>query len=79
MPHPADPARARRWLWLLVLPLVALTCVPSYSKIEPTLFDFPFFYWYKLAWVFGSALITAVVYYKTRGCWSGEQRKEAGK
>lgn len=45
MPHPADPARARRWLWLLVLPLVALTCVPSYSKIEPTLFDFPFFYW----------------------------------
>ncbi len=40
--------------------------VPSYNRIEPRLFDFPFFYWYQLLWVLISAAITALVYFKTR-------------
>ncbi|MDW9245418.1 hypothetical protein C7S13_2032 [Burkholderia cepacia] len=43
MAHDADANRAaKRWLWLLVLPLIAMVWVPSYSKIEPQMFGFPF-------------------------------------
>ncbi|KDB09250.1 Protein of unknown function DUF3311 [Burkholderia sp. lig30] len=70
MAHDADANQAaKRWLWLLVLPLVAMVWVPSYSKIEPQWFGFPFFYWYQLLWVFISAVITALVYFKTKNCW----------
>jgi hypothetical protein len=57
---------SNRWLWLLLLPWVAMIWVPSYNKVEPQLFDFPFFYWYQLLWVLISAVITAFVYFKTR-------------
>jgi hypothetical protein len=50
-------------LWLLV-PLIILY-VPLYNRIEPTLFGFPFFYWFQLSWIFVSMIITAVVYYGT--------------
>jgi hypothetical protein len=56
----------RHWLWLLVLPWIAMIWVPSYNKVEPQLFEFPFFYWYQLLWVLISAVITAFVYFKTR-------------
>ena len=50
-------------LWLLV-PMLVLY-VPLYNTIEPTLFGFPFFYWFQLAWIFVSMIITAFVYYAT--------------
>jgi len=50
-------------LWLLV-PLLVLY-VPLYNRIEPTLFGFPFFYWFQLGWIFVSMIITAFVYYGT--------------
>jgi len=31
--------------------------VPFYNFLEPTLFGFPFFYWYQLAWVPISSLL----------------------
>ena len=40
-------------LWLLV-PMLVLY-VPLYNTIEPTLFGFPFFYWFQLAWIFVSS------------------------
>jgi hypothetical protein len=51
---------------LLLLPWIAMIWVPSYNRVEPTLWDFPFFYWYQLLWVLLSALITATVYFKTK-------------
>lgn len=43
MAHDADANRAaKRWLWLLVLPLVAMVWVPSYNRTEPQWFGFPF-------------------------------------
>ena len=45
---------------------VAVLWVPWYNHTDPTLFGFPFFYWYQLAWVVGSALITGLVYARTR-------------
>ncbi|HEX7683288.1 MAG TPA: DUF3311 domain-containing protein [Trinickia sp.] len=67
MAHNADANRAaNRWLWLLVIPWIAMIWVPSYNKVEPQLGGFPFFYWYQLFWVLVSAVITAVVYFKTK-------------
>jgi len=47
------PGSARRWtaVALLVLPVLALACVPLYARDGPRLLDVPFFYWYQLAWV----------------------------
>ena len=39
--------------------------VREFHRIEPTLFGFPFFYWFQLAWIFVSMIITAAVYYAT--------------
>jgi hypothetical protein len=61
------PRGSRPWLWLLVIPWIAMIWVPSYNKVDPRLWGFPFFYWYQLLWVLVSAVITALVYVKTRG------------
>ena len=37
--------------FLLLLPFIGLLWVPFYNGTLPTLFGFPFFYWYQLAWV----------------------------
>jgi hypothetical protein len=51
-------------LLLLLIPMIVLY-VPFYNRIEPTLFGFPFFYWFQLGWIFVSMIITAAVYYGT--------------
>ena len=67
MAHHADAKRAsRHWLWLLVVPWIAMIWVPSYNKVDPQVAGFPFFYWYQLLWVLISAVITGVVYFKTK-------------
>ena len=39
-------------MWfLLLLPFVSLLWVPFYNFLEPSLFGFPFFYWYQFMWV----------------------------
>ena len=47
---------------LLLLPFIGLLWVPFYNSANPELFGFPFFYWYQLAWVPVSALLTWIVY-----------------
>ena len=53
------------WM-LLLLPFIGLLWVPFYNFLDPALFGFPFFYWYQLAWVLISAVLTALVYFKTK-------------
>lgn len=48
--------------WLLLLPFIGLLLVPLYNFEAPALFGFPFFYWYQLAWVPATMLITWFVY-----------------
>jgi hypothetical protein len=57
---------SRLWYLLLTLPFAGLLYPPLYSRADPELFGFPFFYWYQFAWVPISALLTWVVYLKTR-------------
>jgi hypothetical protein len=54
-----------RWHWarvLLIIPFVAVLWVPFYNRTEPTLWGFPFFYWYQLLWVILGVLIIGLVY-----------------
>ena len=50
---------------LLLAPVVALLWVPSYTRVRPRLFGFPFFYWYQLAWVLAGAACLAGAYVLT--------------
>ena len=47
---------------LLLIPIVALMWVSSYSKVEPKLWGFPFFIWYQFLWVFLCSAMTYTAY-----------------
>ena len=47
---------------LLLIPVVALMAVPTYSKTDPTLWGFPFFFWYQFLWVFLCSGMTYAAY-----------------
>jgi hypothetical protein len=55
------------WNWLLILPAIGLAFPATYSRATPELFGFPFFYWYQIAWILVSGLLTAAVYLATEG------------
>lgn len=69
----ATPRRARRHekneglYWLFVIPLIATLLPMIYNTNSPELFGIPFFYWYQLAWVPITVILTVVVYLATRG------------
>ncbi|MEU5542340.1 DUF3311 domain-containing protein [Streptomyces sp. ISID311] len=46
----------------LIAPFVAMLWVSSYARIEPTLIGIPFFYWYQMAWVLISTVLTMIAY-----------------
>jgi membrane protein implicated in regulation of membrane protease activity len=47
---------------LILIPVVALLWVGSYTKETPRLGGFPFFFWYQLMWVFLTAILSWVAY-----------------
>ena len=57
---------SRWWYALLALPLLGLLYPPLYATRDPELAGIPFFYWYQFAWVLVAAVLTLVVYVKTR-------------
>ena len=54
------------WNWLLLIPLFATLYPPVYNRIKPAVFDIPFFYWYQLAAIVLSVIVTLLVFRKTR-------------
>jgi Protein of unknown function (DUF3311) len=62
----SDRRRSRRWNWLLLSPLLLLIYPGLYARPTPVLWGFPFFYWFQFAVVIFTALITGLVYAKTR-------------
>jgi uncharacterized membrane protein len=50
----------------LIIPFVALLWVNSYSRLTPRFIGIPFFYWYQMAWVPVSALLTFGAYVLVR-------------
>ena len=63
------------WI-LLLLPFIGLLWVPFYNFQEPALFGFPFFYWYQLAWVPISSLLTWLVYRSRAGRAPGDRAED---
>jgi hypothetical protein len=53
------------WYLLLLLQFVPALWVPFYNSVEPTFIGIPFFYWFQLALVLVSAVVTSVVYLAT--------------
>jgi hypothetical protein len=47
---------------LLIMPIVALVSVPTYSNASPHLWGFPFFYWYSLLWMFIETAMCSAAY-----------------
>ncbi|MFF3315670.1 DUF3311 domain-containing protein [Streptomyces sp. NPDC003035] len=58
----------------LIAPFVAMLWVSSYAKVEPTFIGIPFFYWYQMAWVVISTVLTMVAY----ALWQRDQRSRKG-
>jgi len=54
---------ARYWpRFLLVIPFLLVAFVPFYNRVEPTLGDVPFFYWFQLAAILIGAVVVLIVY-----------------
>lgn len=47
---------------LLAIPCAALAAVPMYSRETPTLWGWPFFYWYQVMWVLITPVLTYLAY-----------------
>ena len=63
----ATSDRNHSWYWLFVLPFVFTLLPWIYNTDSPELFGMPFFYWYQMAWVPVTVVLTIVVYIKTKG------------
>jgi uncharacterized protein DUF3311 len=61
----ASKSRRAHWYWLLLLPALALMFPAMYARSTPELFGFPFFYWYQLAWIILTSLLSWIVYRAT--------------
>lgn len=60
---PSEPRpRASLWRLLLILPVVAVLAVPIFNRIAPTLWGFPFFYWYQMLWVILCSAAAGIVF-----------------
>jgi hypothetical protein len=60
---PPRPKSRSAWNWILILPAIGLLFPAFYSRPEPSLFGFPFFYWYQIAWILITGALTAVAYF----------------
>ncbi|GAB0116978.1 DUF3311 domain-containing protein [Acidisoma sp. 7E03] len=61
MPKPSRP-RASLWRVLLILPVIAVLAVGCFNRTTPTLWGFPFFYWYQMLWVVLCSAVVGVVF-----------------
>ena len=64
------PRRRLRAYHLLLVPLAVLW-VPFYNRAEPALDGIPFFYWYQMAWIAITVVLTLIVYRLDRRRGSG--------
>jgi membrane protein implicated in regulation of membrane protease activity len=59
---PTDKGKMALAAVLLLIPIVVLLWVPHYTRVEPTLLGFPFFFWYQFLWVFICSALTWTAY-----------------
>jgi uncharacterized membrane protein len=47
---------------ILLVTMVALLAVPTYSHLTPSIGGIPFFYWYTLMWLVINAVLQVIAY-----------------
>jgi hypothetical protein len=62
-----DHEHNKGWYWLFVIPFVVLLLPMIYNRTSPEFIGMPFFYWFQILWVPLVAVITLIVYRKTKG------------
>jgi hypothetical protein len=63
---PAKKRETSRGLyWLLLIPFLGVLFPWIFNTDSPELFGIPFFWWYQMAWVPVSAILTVLVYRST--------------
>jgi hypothetical protein len=83
--EPSAPThRPARGLWtlivvLLIPPVVLPLWVPLYDKTDPTLWGFPFFFWFQFALIIVSAVMTILVYLLSRAADGRDRRPVVGR
>ncbi len=64
---PSTKSRTPAWVRIvLAAPYAGLLFPQIYARATPTLFGFPFFYWYQMAWVVATSLLLGLVYRQHR-------------
>ena len=53
--------------WLFLIPFFGAFLPWIYNTKDPELIGIPFFYWYQMAWVPLTVILTIIVYLRTRG------------
>ena len=64
-PSRAGAATGGRWLLICVLlapAVIVPLAVPLYDREDPTLFGFPFYYWFQLALIPAAVVLTFIAY-----------------
>ena len=69
--HSRPSRGTSRALWILVLVLltpavVVPLLVPLYDQLDPTLFGFPFFFWFQFALILGASVLTIAAFVLSR-------------
>ena len=59
--------RNHGWYWLFAIPFVFTLLPWIYNTNDPEFIGMPFFYWYQMAWVPITVVLTVLVYIKTKG------------
>jgi len=71
-PRPVRSPSPTRGTWLAICLLLAPAAlvpllVPLYDSEDPTLFGFPFYYWFQLALIPVAVVLTVAAYYLAKG------------
>lgn len=77
VPDRAGPSSAGRWalIYVLLTPAVALPLwVSLYDREDPTLFGFPFYYWFQFALIVIAVALTIPAYLLARGADRADRR-----
>jgi hypothetical protein len=83
-PRPQQPDAQVRRTWVLIgvllAPAVVLPLlVPLYDSTDPTLFGFPFYFWFQLAMSPGAVVLTVAAYYLATGADRRARALRAGR
>lgn len=77
VPDRAGPSSAGRWalIYVLLAPAVALPLwVSLYDREDPTLFGFPFYYWFQFALIVIAVALTIPAYLLARSADRADRR-----